>query len=402
MNNIIKKIYLIKSLDELSPHDMAQLVKYLIDHEVKPGGPYNFISDNEWLNNHIYHLFADKGKKLNETMKFSDAHANKAITPDITTRKKNVFYSLITNNLSKSLDTKTLREIERIINKVEKVDYTGEISKLTSIFYNSLISELSSKIILKPIIRSRYSLANVYTWITYSLIDSVLDSKFNLVLIPVITTLQREITDTYLKASVDTNRLKNIFQTVDEANILEQGYRNHIKIDLAKNTFSVFSNEFTEIKSLMSDKSIAHTFGPLEIIRNINDKYLEDVERAMSLYCSARQFNDDLHDWLEDFSDGQITYIISRLLEKANIGIGVHSYSESVEKMKEVYWDSILVESCESIEKDIAKAISLLENDILQKNSAFCKLFLNPIADAAKQALLKHRYDKSFLENMTG
>lgn len=398
MKKILKRITAIKSLDELSAAELANFIKLLITYEEEPGGPYSFDkSDNPaLLNDCIYRLFAAKGKLLNPKMLIGSLESSPVTIVSKHEEDTRPLYEQVHKTLKQFRNNDAIN----ILNKIEETDSLGEISKLTSIFYDSLKKELSTPLQISPETIKHYSLANIYTWLAYSLVDKVLDTEYGPSLLPIISTVQRQIFNEYLQSGVDLDITEKLFMKVDSANIKELELRKRMAVDSLKKKVIIHGNDFSESEKLMSEKSIAHALGPINLSGLISKKFEPKIERAMSLYCSSRQLNDDLHDWLEDFSNGQPTFVIGQLLGEIKISSGTYDLPDLVADLKNAYWENVLNLCCTKIEADIQLAVDIFEETILEKNSNFVNLFLLPIAAAATKAREKHIYEKTFLRNM--
>lgn len=394
MKKILKKVVKIESLDELTASEFADFIQLLIASEMKPGGPYKFngVEDLNLLNNHIYRLFAAKGKTLNPEMLTSPLKPSTTAAESKDHTQASLYKSI-------SKDSSYPRNVMAVLDKIEKTDEHGEISHITPIFFQSLKKECASKISLSEKTLNDYSLANIYTWLAYSLIDNILDKDTDVSILPFISIAQRKIMNKYISAGVDIGLIEALFEEVDNANAKEQTLRKKIKIDIDRNKVVIHANNFFGTERLLAEKSIAHTLGPVHISGLVSTQHQATVKKAMRLYCSSRQLNDDLHDWMEDFANGQPTFVISCLLENLLVKKGSHDYTELLERMKNIYWESVLEICCTKIQTDIQEAIDLLESTILKTNSEFTSSFLRPITDSASEALRKHEFEKSFLEN---
>jgi hypothetical protein len=203
----------------------------------------------------------------------------------------------------------------------------------------------------------------------------------------------------YISAGVDISLIEALFGEVDNANAEEQKLRKEIKVNIDRNKVVIHTSNFIGTERLLAEKSIAHTLGPIHVSSLVSTQHQAIVKKAMLLYCSSRQLNDDLHDWMEDFSNGQPTFVISRLLKELSIEKGSYEYTDLLNRMKNIYWESVLELCCTKIQTDIQEAINLLESSILKADSEFTTSFLKPIADSANEALQKHEFEKSFLKN---
>lgn len=400
MNKILEKLISINSLDELDAGELASLIHFLIDHELKPGGPYKFTNDIDQasINNHIYELFLQKGKLLDSSMS-----QNKRIIPthdlDHMSLATKTIYEKITHDLLPFTENLRHNTVNEIIQKVKKADGTGEISDLTNVFLGSIKAKQPGVARLTDTEERNLGMANALTWVTYSLIDHILDEDYEKDIIPVISFLQRKISHHYSLSNVNQKLFDSLFSQVDQANIEELRYRLQLSVDKDKDSIIIINNNFENIESLMSTKSIAHTLGPQTIALKMNSSAGNDISEAMKLYCSARQLNDDLHDWIDDLESGQITYVISEIFKSINLKPGSYPYKTVLENMKQAYWDNILSILCKKITKDVGSAKKLLENNFLKNNSEFVTKFLSPISNSATDALNKHEFEKQFLLN---
>ncbi len=405
MSKILDKVISIKSLDELSAIELSDFIHLLIRSELKPGGPYKFnnsVINHKKINNHIYHLFLAKGKKLNPEMKSNKGYkqTEKQISlSDSYIKNIDSLHEKIKEEFKYKFETNDCELIDSVAKKIKKADCSGEISQLSTIFYESLKKDYRDKFDFTEKIREHYSFANIYTWLTYTIIDNLLDTNFSVEALPSVLILQRDITYHYLEAGVDMRLIQSIFNTVDKANNLELKLRQHLSFKQDGKTISFSKISPNKTNSLMWKKSIAHTLGPISILGKINTKYLNDLESAMKLYCSARQLNDDVHDWQEDFSNGQMTYVIDELLTKVNLPPGEYNYTKILDLLKTSFWEEVLPILSKRIQADIQKAINLLEGHILEKDSKFVEYYLLPIYTSAEQAINRNNFEKKFLKN---
>lgn len=403
MIEIVNRITQIASLDELSAEELAALINFMIDHETQPGGPYVFEEcyDSMKLNDRLYQLFAAKGKLLNHSRVETEHDYNQPnATPHESSKNQkhtnDRLYEQVTRNIRAEVYGE-FQALSEIIDNVKSADSDGEISELTSTFYTSLKKDLLPRYKLTNAKATSFSYANIYTWITYTLADILIDTKNEYSLIPVLTILGRKTIGQYLKAGVELSTVNKLFDYVDHANATELLLRKDVGIDLSSNTIWIRNINTSKAKKIMPEKSLAHTIGPLAVTNSLQCDYNSKVETAMRLYCSSRQLNDDLHDWIEDMSNGQVTYVIYLLLKRCGVKPGKYNFSVLLDTMKSTYWNCVLEECCIKIQKDISEAVSILEDNILEKNSEFCLKYLEPISTSALKALESHQFNKRFV-----
>jgi len=394
----------ISSLEELSPHELAALLKYLITKEAKVGGPYIIYgNDKDYaINQKIYMLFAEKGKFLKGSYNFiSDKY------PDITSldliKTKNQVQDTETTEAWDSI-LKSLPEIyknnssfTKLFYKIKANDLTGEISNLSKCFYKSL--RKINKVIEEDTL-SALGKANQYAWLAYSLYDNILDDNTDVEILPIANNLMRYSVTEYLSGGLSFPFINSYFDIVDQANIKEANYRNQFSINSQHGIIHIKKIlSAKQLHPLLHERSIIHIIGPLCIAHNQRKEVVDSVYQALSHYCLAKQLNDDIHDWIEDFSSGRPTYVISKLLNASSMKVGSYKIHKVIDLLKDSYWKGGLVELCDEVISAVDISISLLEDSILEKNSMFVKHYIQPLKDSAIAAKNSHKFNVKFLEN---
>jgi len=398
-----------KAMDELL---LTELVKKLIESESQPGGPYLLNSKLDLtLNIRILKLFKIFNKALPNVESYLDAQLNDTsthitaklkilideiaafekkpiINHSIAEESEYQFFTLFLNTL-----TQEIREpAETIGRKIIHIDNSGEITKLPRLFSESL-SFLGKSINLNFEILGR---ANFMIWVAYSIYDSVIDGDTSPGSIPTANIFMRQALELYRQCPIDYNIVLEYISKVDSSNSWEVAHCRFINNSKTLEIFDIPSKG--NMLSLLQNRAIAHVIGPLCIIFEYGLENAESnrAKQALNFYCIARQLNDDLHDWVDDFTNGRMTYVLVELFRKAYIRPGKYDTELTLKKLKKIFYQTELERLCALIELYINKSVSLLEeNHIGSGNSDFVNNFIKPIGLSATSALEQHRLNKA-------
>lgn len=400
---------------------IAQLVKALINSEVVPGGPYGISNRNSQLllNAKIEKLFLLLNKPLplvqlhiRETLKqypvllspelvliLDEIKQIKIAKSDKRTALLASKYILDAhNNIEKFLETfsaETGSVAEQIHTKIKFADSTGEISQLSRAFADSINP--------KPHIPSRHLAilgeANILVWQAYSLYDDVLDGDSPASNISTANILQRKSLGLYRALPYDQQIVMNYYDKVDTANAWET---RHCRFDFILNETRITDvPSQQEMEHLLSNRAAAHIIGPLLIAEYYikDSKQYQQIEKGLTYYCIARQLSDDLHDWVDDFENGRVTFVVAHLLRATNIERGVHDKNILLNKLKNKFYGCELEALCILVKEYITIASQLL-GDINNRNgdTLLINQYFEPIARSAKKARLTHISNKKSIK----
>ena len=397
MDKLLRDILKTRDISELPPSKLAEMVHYLIRHEISPGGPYEFSGkvDAAAANKHIQRVFIASNKPLIKTSlpnSISGQHLAASVAS---------LYRQAENESLPGLTESEKDLAKSMLDTIKLSDVHGEICQLSQLFYASLSPKNVALARCTEKSLRQLSIANIFTWGTYSFVDRILDksnSNSSIQFLPIILKLQRISIAQYLAAGAQPDQALELFNSVDQANSLELDLRKSISIDKKRDKITIYSlPSLLTLRDLMPRKSIAHVLGPLTIIQYSSAVSILDTTAAMYAYCAARQYQDDLHDWIDDLLNGELTYSIGLLFAAAKIKPGVHSLSTLKSQLQQVYWNDVLETSCKEIEQLIDTSITSLERSVLTEKSKFVIKIIKPIASAARQARKRHLYEKSFL-----
>lgn len=228
----------LSSLKELPASELNQLITSLIEAERQPGGPYlltDDVSENVRLNFHIYKLFSQTGKELPKTLEYiklfhqqftanisseseSASPPNSPAPQDTHSFENKKVYQKALEILDKHLSPELHQHIQPTLKAIYLLDRNGEISRLAEHYRLSISTTAhQSKAISKNDPDIQFGLANMFTWLAYSLYDHSLDESANPLDITAANILQRLAVSTYRNAGIAEEKINRAFTEVDTA-----------------------------------------------------------------------------------------------------------------------------------------------------------------------------------------
>lgn len=155
--------------------------------------------------------------------------------------------------------------------------------------------------------------------------------------------------------------------------------------------------------SKLAERSLGHALGPITILLSLGYKYnskeIKNILIFFSHYIIARQLNDDAHDWEEDLKKGHISAANALLLKKFDTAGKKIDLKKDLPNLQSVYWNSVILDICDEILKQIKKAKKALDSISIIENKTILVAILDPIESSAKTAIAEQKKTAEFLEN---
>lgn|GEM_PF-2633047 len=124
---------------------------------------------------------------------------------------------------------------------------------------------------------------------------------------------------------------------------------------------------------------------------------LLNLDKAFQHYLSAKQLNDDAHDWQKDLTNGHATSVVTRIL--ASYG---QAYNPSeMQKLQKIFWHEVIVDVCKEINDHIIKARAAIRDFGPIDNVDFFTKLIEPQAASAEKALFEREQSLAFLTTFT-
>ena len=272
------------------------------------------------------------------------------------------------------------QSVEFISQMLDK-DKDGDITGVHMIFQRNLKKQHQSKLAAHQDTLEDLGAAHVYGWMAYTIYDDFLDGEYDATLLSVAHVCLREsyslfthIAEKYGAAEF----VKNIFDTIDSANMWESLYCRGKNIE--KYTLPDFGN-----LQALADKSIGHALSTLILFLMVgiqtDSEDFKHLYKFFQHYIIARQLNDDAHDWQEDMEKGQITPVVLRVLKG------------------EDFWQETIMSVCGDIKTHIDFAREELHAvSALDSGEEIASKLLKPIYSSAEKALVERENMMSFLK----
>lgn len=271
-------------------------------------------------------------------------------------------------------------------------------------FFSSVLKENSLS--EKAIIDLCYGQA--LGWVAYTIYDEFLDGDQDERKISIANLCLRELTTTFSNLGKGNLEIKKLFITIidkiDTANFWET---NEARIKIEKNSILINKlPDFIKEEEKISDKSLGLALGPLALLllngKKLNSKDCKNLLIFVRSYIKARQLCDDIHDWEEDLRKGILTKVVVSILKSF-----MHEKNKNVivmendlEKLREIFWYSLVEDICMEIKGDLIKA----ERALLSLNITGCEVFLNLLKkteNVVNKTLDERKRTMDFINNFT-
>ena len=204
-------------------------------------------------------------------------------------------------------------------------------------------------------------LANVYGWLAYTVLDDFLDDEGVPRQLPAATlALRRSVAAFRSALSKDEAFQAHVvatFDRIDGANAWELG-----SCRFAVRGGRIIVGRLPDYRSSarLYERSSGHMLTPLAILAKAgypsSSAAALHVRKAFQHYLAARQLNDDLHDWEQDVSRGQISYVVAALLRDLRVTPGAHLLAVLIKRMRTQFWHHTLLTVCDVVSQHIRQA----------------------------------------------
>lgn len=349
-------------------------------------------------------------------------------------------HSAITT-LKEKIDKKELAIYSKIIATTKKRFTTAgpELKKQSLKFFGEIIEKSSNKqIALLPYFFRKalgrkgrripdnliidLGVVNAYGWLAYTIYDNFLDDEGDPAALSVANFCLRELSLMYTsvilngeKRSEESRRsfaslrmtktrfkiFNKIMNGIDSANSWELKYCRG-KID---GNILIPPSPLPDYKnySKLAERSLGHALGPIAILLSLeykhNSKEIKNILAFFNHYIIARQLNDDAHDWEEDLKKGHISAANALLLKKLNKAGKKINLGKDLPNLQSIYWNSVILDICDEILKQIKKAKKVLDSMPVIENKSIIATILDPIESSARTAIAEQQKTSEFLEN---
>jgi hypothetical protein len=228
--------------------------------------------------------------------------------PDTTALSATIFTTIAAD--IQKLDAPLATQAAAMLERIKRADKYHEITLLSQYFQEALVEHGTVDTL-------RLGVANVYCWLAYMAYDTMLDDARGIELLPLANIAQRKALFHYRHTVPQAESLVEMtFTRMDRANSWE---RTEARAETTKGNLVIATLPDYGNRHQLAARSYAHVLGPLLIAiehgHQLQSKPLQALRTAFWHYLIARQLNDDAHDWQEDITNGQLTFVVTRLLQ---------------------------------------------------------------------------------------
>ena len=253
-------------------------------------------------------------------------------------------------------------------------------------------------------------LANLYGWIAYTIYDDFLDDEGDSILLSVANVCLRELTTIFNSILPNKTGFVSFFQQamdkLDAANTWEV-------TNCRVNPEKLLTEKHRSLKipdyhnySKLAERSLGHALGPIAILFSFGfTEKSSEVKNLMKFfrhYLTARQLNDDAHDWEKDLRMGHINAVGAEILKKVQSsrqkGGQAKFKVKSNRQLQQIFWYEVVVGVCEAILKHIQLAKETLKANKIIADPILFEKILVLIEKSARKALKEREETIKFLK----
>lgn len=304
-------------------------------------------------------------------------------------------YTELKNDFSEHADIK--KQLTVLINEVQASDKAFEISLFPYLFSLQLKNHLDRSQLIT------FGKANVCLWASYTIYDDFLDQEGRAEMLPLANIAMRRSLSYYREFSSkpkDIALVEDAYLQMDRANTWELQYA-RAKIKGGNITLTALP-DYKDL-AVLAQRAQAHILGPLLIYR-CSLAYSEDEEarlmNALNLYLIAKQIEDDIHDWLEDFNRGHLSWVVKFLHSRLKVSAGAHEMKTLEGQMKKYFWKQGCLEILNIQREYITKSEAAFRSIKQLDASVGIKAFLDKLRKSNRQSKEKYHTHHAFLKHL--
>lgn len=331
-------------------------------------------------------------KKHQATSAASTDNSEDEIYKEVISRAKKVFSTL-------GADLK--KQAEVCLKETIKTNKDRQVILLPYFFANSLDQKLPSEYAAKVI---DLGLANLFGWMAYTIYDDFLDEEGDPQMLSVANVCLREADRIFSRAFPETgfaDFAKTVFLRIDSANAWEVAHCRTKEEPIASALVYPIP-DFVDIASL-SDRSLGHALGPIGVLcalgHKIDSQKSVDALEGFRHYIAAKQIHDDMHDWEDDLSRGQINSASATLFSMIDGKSAPEGEKETLQFLQHIFWEETAVVLCDRVFSHLDQARKLFLSAGASQD--FADRILNSLHATTEQTLKERADAKKFITTYT-
>lgn len=218
------------------------------------------------------------------------------------------------------------KEVEKILRDFSLDKNGAQAAGLPFLMFSTLTQEHGAKISHRILVE--LGCANVCGWIAYTLFDDCIDKQKRAEqFLPSAPFFYREALRIYAKFFPTNHPFWKTCNTI---------------LAIVDNAYAKESLHITSPLIHSGEKSLGHSLCAVAAVflsHQDSKQRIACIQKFFLLYLTAKQLNDDLHDWEQDYTGGRITPVVSLVLK--------HTVSRNIKTLRIVFWEHVLPKSCQ-------------------------------------------------------
>lgn len=247
----------------------------------------------------------------------------------------------------------------------------------------------------------RLALANLYGWMAYTTYDDFYDGQGKLEKLALANLCLRRLTEIFSTDVAEPTFgpiFTKIMDGIDSANRWETSQMTASPAaPLA--TWPGLTVPYPTRQ--LSQKSLGHALAPIALTLTRTGATLADaavVTKFFQHYLTARQLNDDAHDWEQDLLAGRLTYTLKKIFSDLGRPPGRNRTAEQLlPQLRRVFWQKTVVGLMNESLRQLDQAASLLKRHRLFIDPRPLVAILQPIRAASQKTVAEQQRMATFL-----
>lgn len=276
-----------------------------------------------------------------------------------------------------------------VVRRIREADSNFEITLLPQFFADALETprHLSDQYCVD------LGVANLCTWVAYTIYDDFIDDEGVPAELPVANVAMRVSLRCFRLVLPDNEKYQqyvtDVYAGMDAANAWE--------VDNCR--FAVRDGMIVVAKlpcygrgAVLAERAFAHALTPMAILALdlLNDpKGILHIESAFKNYLIARQLNDDVRDWEDDIKAGQISYVVCAIFRDMRIGRGTYDLSILLPAMRRCFWRVTAKKMCKHMLRYVALSRRHFAQSQLLRTSNDIYTLLDALESSARHSMDK-------------
>jgi hypothetical protein len=247
----------------------------------------------------------------------------------------------------------------------------------------------------------RLSLASLYGWMSYTILDDVIDGDVTVGELPLGTAVMRLMRQQFLEAVPNES-----FQTLVDERLLAMDAAcswelAHCRFD-PNGELTLSSLPKFRDHAVLFDRSSGHILSAVGALVaagfSEQDSEIQTLQQFFHHFIIARQLNDDAHDWKEDLQQGRINAVATLTLKRwgRREKVKAFRFSHHVATVQQQFWQDDIKEVATLIYDHIKAARTQL-TAVSPQSRKLLESLLIPLERATDQALKQRQNAQDFM-----